>query len=122
MKHSIRLANLIILLVLSLSACHSSKNKSVSENDKFRFSDDSEIYISEDGIHRFEVNQGLESIKVFHKNTSKEFILKQVPTASGAKYSNDEGYSFWNKGNEFMWMKNEEVIASGKRLIDNRKN
>lgn len=118
MKHSIRSASLIILLVLSLSACHSSKNKSVSENDKFRFSDDSEIYVSEDGVDTFEVNIGLQAIKVTGKNTGEVTILKQVPTASGAKYSNDEGYSFWNKGNEFMWIKNDEVILSGHLLID----
>lgn len=102
--------------ILGLAACQHSAHKT-NETPKVQQekAEEAKIYVSTDGNSRFSVNFiDSENIQVTNLSDGKKYNLKITPAASGAKYSDSEGHVFWTKGNDFMWMKDDELITSGK--------
>ncbi|WP_340113043.1 MliC family protein [Maribellus mangrovi] len=104
----------ISLLLFTLVSCSNSgkeKTADVSETSSKK----AILYVSYDGKYKLNVKQlGSKQIEVTDQNKGEVYMLVQTEAASGAKYSNNDGYVFWTKGNEFMWMQDDETLASGK--------
>lgn len=104
----------ISLLLFTLVSCSNSgkeKTADVSETSSKK----ALLYVSNDGNYKLSVKQlGSKQIEVTDQNKGEVYKLDQTEAASGAKYSNNDGYVFWTKGNEFMWMQDDETLASGK--------
>lgn len=77
----------------------------------------SRIYVSGNGEFRFSINDSDDDgITLVDMVNQKTYQLKHVVAASGAKYSDNDGNTFWTKGNSFIWSKNEKVITSGELM------
>lgn len=113
----LQLVVLALIIITGFAACNSSQNKETKPADEQAIPSEGVLYISSDGQYKFmveEVNE--EQIRIRNQITSEVYLLEHVPAASGVKYSNKVGYSFWMKGDDFIWMKGEEKVASGKRV------
>lgn len=114
----------IALLIAGLTACQPSGNKNTQSSESTETAaefTDAQTYVSDDGQYRFLVSfKNPENIQVKELSNGKAYELTITPAASGAKYSDSEGNVFWTKGNGFMWMKNDELITSGKITSQNQ--
>jgi len=116
----VKYKQLVVLITLALTgftACNSSQKKATKPADEQSFTAEQVLYISSDGQHKFAVEEvSNEQIKIMDLISDEVYLLEHVPSASGVKYSNENGYSFWIKGDNFMWMKGEMKVASGERV------
>lgn len=100
------------------------KQKPQSQKDsKTLFNwENAQIYVSENGETEFLTitdSEVADGIVLLDKNSGTVYQLDQVEAASGVKYANQEGLTFWTKGNDFIWSNHMDVIASGKlKTID----
>lgn len=109
-----RTALAIVFLILSITACKNSSEKT-SSDDKQENKAEASIYISSDSATKLSVvKNNEEEISVTELKTENVYRLERVKAASGEKYSSSSGFVFWTKGNDFMWMKGDSIIASGK--------
>jgi membrane-bound inhibitor of C-type lysozyme len=53
-------------------------------------------------------------MKVKDESTGKVYQLSLSPSSTGTKYSSDDDYFFWIKGEDFMWGKGDSLLTSGK--------
>ena len=56
-------------------------------------------------------DQTLAKNEIFFRTDKYANSLWQEQTASGTKYTGNDGFSFWQKGNEALVLKNDETIA-----------
>jgi membrane-bound inhibitor of C-type lysozyme len=105
----------ILLLLFTLASCMNSGKEKVKTAPTEGSSLESKLYVSTDGTYKLKVKPlNNDQVEVNDLNTGKSYRVNQTEAASGTKYSNDEGYVFWTKGPEFMWMKGDEILAKGK--------
>ncbi|MFV0593447.1 MAG: MliC family protein [Draconibacterium sp.] len=74
-------------------------------------------YTSDDGKWRFlmRFNPEIENgIILTDQKRDTTYYLQRVIAASGVRYADSANHVFWTKGQTFMWMKNNELITSGK--------
>ncbi|WP_167611974.1 PliI family lysozyme inhibitor of I-type lysozyme [Maribellus sediminis] len=106
----------ISLLLFTLTSCTNSGKEKAKTAPTEGSSVEAKLYVSTDGMYKLSVKPlGNDQLEVNDLNTGKSHRLNQTEAASGAKYSNDEAYVFWSKGPEFMWMKGDEMLASGQQ-------
>jgi len=104
--------SLLLFTVVSCSNSEKEKAKTAGSSENLR--KEAMLYVSNDGKYNLSVKQlGSEQIEVTDQNKGEVYKLDQTKAASGVKYSNDEGYVFWTKGSEFMWMNGDEILAKG---------
>ena len=73
------------------------------------------VYVSSDGKYSFDVlKKTKEDMKVKDESTGKVYQLSLSPSSTGTKYSSDDDYFFWIKGEDFMWGKGDSLLTSGK--------
>jgi membrane-bound inhibitor of C-type lysozyme len=74
------------------------------------------VYVSTDGKYTFDILEktGDETMKLKDESTGKTFLLSRSPSSRGVKYSSDDDYFFWIKGDDFMWGKGDSLYTSGK--------
>jgi membrane-bound inhibitor of C-type lysozyme len=73
------------------------------------------VYVSADGKYTFDVlSKTKEDMKVKDESTGKVYQLSLSPSSTGTKYSSDDDYFFWIKGEDFMWGKGDSLLTSGK--------
>ncbi len=107
----------ILVILFAMAACNSGQKKNTTASSEEQTPGKQVIYVSESGQHKFVLEElNKEEIKLTDEKTDESYNLVHVASASGAKYSNEAGYTFWTKGREFMWMKDDELIAAGKQL------
>ncbi len=106
---------LIVVLLIGFAACNAPQKRTDNVYPDEDVLSESVLYISDDGRQFLVKELNDEEIEVTDESTGKSYTLVHVESASGAKYSNEEAYTFWTKGKEFMWMKGDELIASGKQ-------
>lgn len=113
---------IIVLAVLSVTAC---KNKTKENTHKPEAAVKSmnataaRICVSDDGNYRlFTVNteNGIRLTDVTH---NKVWDLEQTSSASGVKYADKDGFTFWTKENDFIWSNHMDIITSGKLVNTN---
>lgn len=106
----------ILAMVLGFSACNAPQKKAVNPTTENTIQNEKIRYASDDGQQLFALEQlNNKEIKVTDENSGTSYTLVRTESASGAKYSNEAGFTFWTKGRDFMWMKDDEVIISGKQ-------
>ncbi|WP_167618649.1 PliI family lysozyme inhibitor of I-type lysozyme [Maribellus sediminis] len=106
----------ISLLLFTLASCTYSGKEKAKTAAAEGSSVEAKLYISTGGTYKLRVKPlSNDQLQVNDLNTGKSYLLNQTEAASGAKYSNDEAYVFWSKGPEFMWMKGDEMLASGQQ-------
>ena len=52
-----------------------------------------------------------DGIVLLDKNSGTIYHLSQVAAASGVKYANEDGFTFWTKGNDFIWSNHMDMIS-----------
>lgn len=105
----------IALLILAISACKNTPQKRSSANTIQENKAEASVYISYDNATKLSVVvNNEEEISVTNLITGNTYRMKREKAASGEKYSSSNGFVFWTKGNDFMWMKGDSIIASGK--------
>jgi membrane-bound inhibitor of C-type lysozyme len=73
------------------------------------------VYVSSDGKYSFDVlSKTKEDMKVKDESTGKVYQLSLSPSSTGTKYSSDDDYFFWIKGEDFMWGKGDSLLTSNK--------
>lgn len=117
-----------------LTACQKSDTTKVNENEDsvqlvgqttaitdslasppVNYGDEGRVYVSEDGKTEFRIlSDGNESLSFKNETSGEIFEMKQVRSGSGEKYEDAAGNFMWFKGEEFLYGKGEENIASGK--------
>ena len=107
---------IIVLVVLMSTACKNKAGKNANEPAAEKASDfaTASICVSEDGNYRLisvNTENGTSLTDVTH---NKVWNLDKTPSASGVKYANKEGFTFWTKGNDFIWSNHMDIITSGK--------
>ena len=116
MKRETLLITSAFFLLMIFAACNAPQKKGAKTTPENKAQTEKVLYVSDNG-QQFGIEElNDKEIKVTDENSGTSYTLVRVESASGAKYSNETGYSFWTKGKEFMWMKDEEILAAGKQL------
>ena len=104
--------SLCLCFLITLLACNPTPRQNVQPFvDK-----DATVWLADESEISFLVMQDTsEQIRVKELPSGIVRAMDHVPSASGAKYQDAEGYFFWTKGDDFIWGKGEETIASGKK-------
>lgn len=72
-------------------------------------------YVSHDGKTKFsaiyDADKGTAAIK--NETSGKTYEMKNVPSGSGAKYADSEGYYFWEHQGEFYFGKDDQELVTG---------
>ena len=120
----------ISLLAFGFISCNS-KNSSdqqtisrdsavLAENTPpMNYGDEGPVYIDRDGKEILRVlSEGEETLNLKDLTNDKIYNLKQVVSASGAKYEDENGFFFWSKGDEAFFGQNDTDIYTGLTLKD----
>ncbi|MGG8495591.1 MliC family protein [Tenacibaculum sp. TC6] len=70
-------------------------------------------FISADNAYKFILKNNKEGIILEDVTHNKIYTMNHVPSGSGAKYEDTNGYIFWNKGNDFTFYKGDQTLAHG---------
>lgn len=106
----------VITLLIVLNACHQTSKTQQEDSTLFNW-ENAQSFISDDS--RFEFMMMADSAKedgivLLDKNSGTIYHLNHVAAASGVKYADEDGYTFWTKGNDFIWSNHMNMITSGK--------
>ncbi len=111
-----KLAILTISFLLMLNSCHQTSKTQKKDSSLFNW-ENAQSFISDDSKFEFMMmaDSGKEDgIALLDKNSGTIYHLAQVAAASGVKYADEDGFTFWTKGDDFIWSNHMEIIASGK--------
>lgn len=106
----------VISLLFILNACHQTSKKQQENSSLFNW-ENAQFFISDDSKSEFIMitdSEKEDGIVLLDKNSGTIYHLSQVAAASGVKYANEDGFTFWTKGNDFIWSNHMDMIASGK--------
>lgn len=98
-------------------ACNNEPKNTSSSLLNMNASDHPTIYVSSDQTHEYHVlsnpdsADGMITLRDIKANT--DYVLKRVPSASGVKYEDDEGWVFWTKNDEYMLLHNDKEVSKG---------
>jgi len=111
-----KLVILTISFLLMLNSCHQASKTQKEDSSSYNWNN-AQSYISDD--ERFEFMVLADSGKangliLLDKNSGTIYHLDQVAAASGVKYADEDGFTFWTKGDDFIWSNHMDMIASGK--------
>ncbi|QOR73173.1 MliC family protein [Cruoricaptor ignavus] len=75
-------------------------------------------YQSEDGRTRFHAvyNPDQGTARVTNEAEGKTYEMQTAQSASGAKFTDKEGYFFWTHQGEFEFGKGEETLVKGREI------
>lgn len=118
MKKSILILGMVLI---SLVACKK-ETAEVATTETAVVSVDSVVagmetiaYLSEDGKTEFSVvydaDRGLASVT--NVTTGETYQMKNVVSASGAKFQDDNGYYFWSSKDGFLFGKDDKDLVKG---------
>ena len=83
------------------------------------YGDEGPVYIDSDGKEILRVlSEGEETLSLKDLINNKIYDFKQVVSASGAKYENENGFFFWSKGGKAFFGQNDTDIYTGLTLKD----
>jgi membrane-bound inhibitor of C-type lysozyme len=98
----------VLVLVLSFS-CRQKHSEQINNKQTFRF-------VSEEHSLDYIGRLSQDSLIISKNNTEVLYKLGRGRSGSGSKYANNEGIAIWIKGEEFMYLLNDSLIATGKIL------
>ncbi|WP_430809837.1 MULTISPECIES: MliC family protein [unclassified Carboxylicivirga] len=114
----------IVVLAMSvlMSACGYNGNRKKQQQapaatDNTDSNASEQHYATWDGSRRFQfTRKGSDEVLIKEETNGEVYLMKRVKTASGERYVADDGYSFWIKGDSFMFLKDEDIILKGQRV------
>lgn len=106
----------IVLIVFALFSCKQNDSTKQATEDQKALSET--IFQSEDSEESFHLKLYENGAELTIQPQNETYQLEQVRAASGAKYADDKGHTFWNKGDSFLWMKGDDIIAEGSIIND----
>lgn len=116
LKNYTALVGLLILALITTS-CNTKTKKEEDSTSKLADLDQASTYISADNKYEFSVLSNSDSaeglITLHDVKTDTNHNLKRVPSASGIKYENKEGWVFWTKDDTFILYHNDKEITKG---------
>ncbi len=105
-----------ILFLVSAFSCTSkttANSDTAQEDDVTPTETESFYFMSDDGSFLFRYQNTDEGADLTDMKTDTTYHLTLARSASGARFTDENGHVFWNKGDEFMWMKGDSTITSG---------
>lgn len=102
--------------IFIMVSCNQSAKYGKEDRSSYNW-ENAQTYVSEDGKSQFLVladSASEDGIILLDKNAGTVYHLDHLKAASGAKYGDQDGFTFWTKGNDFIWSNHMDMIASGK--------
>ncbi|MGJ5640749.1 MliC family protein [Formosa sp. S-31] len=116
-KINFKVLLLVIFGVVLFNSCRNNSNTEADFSFKAADFENATTYVSSDKNLEFKLVSNPDSsdgiITLFDVKSNTSYNLKRVPSASGIKYENEEGWVFWTKNDDFIWYQGDREIAKG---------